>query len=159
MIKRILILATAASVAGALHGCDSQAAPDPSSGAAQAEVSSLPLTRGFYVRSETPCGEASNATLTLLHREGLNSSREPCTFKSIEPLGGNRYRVAEECSSGGAAWGHEETVETNSVVWTILSPTAFLRESEHGWSMESRHCPQASLPESWRDNDISDLID
>lgn len=39
-----------------------------------APAASLPLKRGFYVASDTPCGQASNGTLSLLQRNGMNVS-------------------------------------------------------------------------------------
>ena len=50
---------------------------------AAAPVAALPLKRGYYVESDTPCGQASNATTTLLRREGIGGARDFCEFKKI----------------------------------------------------------------------------
>jgi len=133
------------------------AAPEIASAAA---VESLPLKRGFYVSSDTPCGRASNATLSLLSREGFTvAGRDFCAFLKIEKTGATTYRVTEECSSGGEAWGSEEHKETQIVAWEIPNDASHSRKNENtGWESSARYCAQSSLPEPWRDNDIRDLI-
>jgi hypothetical protein len=120
-------------------------------------VTSLPLKRGFYVAGDTACGQASNATLMLVRKSGINSSRVPCEFKAIEKVGANSYRVTESCSEGGAAWGTEEHVSTSVSTYEIASDTSFTSKSDSGWENSARYCPQSSLPEPWRNNDIGDL--
>lgn len=123
-----------------------------------AKVASLPLKRGFYVASDTPCGQASNATLMLVRRDGINGSRDSCTFKKIEKIGATTYRVTDSCSTGGEAWGTEEQVETAISTYEILNDTSYKAKSDSGWEHGARYCAQSSLPEPWRNNDISDLI-
>ena len=55
--------------------------------AGSADAAGLPLTLGYYVDRDTPCGQASNATLQLLRRTGIGASRMFCEFKRIEKLG------------------------------------------------------------------------
>ena len=133
------------------------ASPEPEK---PAGVAILPLKRGFYVGSDTPCGQASNATLSLLRRDGFTvAGRDFCEFVKIEKTGATSYRVTEECSSGGPAWGTEEHKETHVVAWEIPNDISYKRKSESsGWESSARYCAQSSLPEDWRDNDISDLI-
>lgn len=122
------------------------------------KVGTLPLTRGFYVDSGTPCGEASNATLMLVRRDGYGGSRYACDFRSIEQTGPQTYRVTERCSSGGEAWGSAEEVETTTYLWQIPDATHFSRApADGGEAMAARFCPQARLPDPWNTNDISDL--
>lgn len=121
-------------------------------------VASLPLQRGFYVADGTSCGQASNATLMLVRKSGINTSRVPCDFKSIEKTGANSYRVTETCSEGGAAWGTEEHISTNVSTYEIPNNSSFTTKSDSGWESSARYCPQSSLPEPWRNNDIADLI-
>jgi hypothetical protein len=116
--------------------------------AAAATVSTLPLKRGFYVASEIPCGSASNATLRLVTREGINWSRGVCTFKRIEKIGATSYQVAEQCSGGGAS----------TTTYEVPNDTSFTARNEGGSESSARYCNQSSLPDPWRDNDISDLI-
>jgi len=135
-----------------------EAAPARPPAASGESVASLPLRRGFYVASDTPCGNASNATLMLVRRDGYGGSRYSCTFKAIERTGPASYRVTEECSSGGEAWGSEENVSTERNAWRIQDDTHFTSVSASGESYSARFCPQARLPEPWNTNDISDIV-
>ena len=128
--------------------------------AAATSIKALPLKRGFYVSSDTPCNRASNATLSLLGGDGFTvAGRDFCTFRKIEKTGAASYRVTEECAGGGEAWGSEEQKDTNVVVWEISGDSAYKRRNQSsGWESGARYCAQSSLPEPWRDNDISDLI-
>lgn len=130
-------------------GC-SPASPVPDAAAAP---EGLPLTPGFYVAGDTPCARASNATLTLIHREGVNGARDVCTFETIEQIGPASYRAAQTCSAFG-----EGGQETRIVVYEIPDETRFIARSDSGWVQEARYCAQSSLPEPWRDNDISDIV-
>lgn len=142
-------------------GVATTAAPaEPASpSAGSAAMATLPLELGFYVPTDVACAQASNATLSLLRRSGINTSRVPCDFSAVEPLGGNRFRVTERCSSGGAAWGTEEEVSTSTAIYDIATPTRFRIESEGGYTATMQHCPQGELPDPWRSNDIADIIE
>lgn len=147
----------AALLMAALAGCGggdeaSRTALTKAEPVAPGMSAALPLPLGFYVSSDTPCGEASNATLVLLHREGLNGAREFCHFATLERTGTTTFRATESCSALGTGEEWSITVE-----WEILGPTAFRRRSEEGWVSEFRFCEQPSLPEPWRDNDISEF--
>lgn len=122
-----------------------------------ATVAALPLKRGFYVASDTPCGQASNATTLLVTREGINGSRDRCTFKKIENAGATTFRVTSECSDGGAAWGREDTVETYTQTYAIPNETSFKVTYDDGSERSSRYCAQSSMSPDFRDNDISDV--
>lgn len=58
-------------------------------------VASLPLQRGFYVSTSVSCGSASNATLMLVTRTGMNTSRVESTFRKIDRTGPTTYVVTE----------------------------------------------------------------
>lgn len=120
-------------------------------------VASLPLRRGFYVTEGATCEEASNATLMLVRKGGINTSRVPCDFKSIVKAGPSDYRVTESCSEGGPAWGSEEQVSSRVSTYEVLSETSF-RMKSGDWEYIASYCPQPSLPEPWRENDISDIV-
>ena len=122
-----------------------------------ATVSALPLKRGYYVASDTSCGQASNATTLLVSREGINGSRDRCTFKKIEKAGATTFRVTSECSDGGAAWGREDTIETFTQTYDIPNETSFKVTYEDGSERSSRYCAQSSMSPDFRDNDISDV--
>lgn len=116
---------------------------------AQAEmVPELPLDRGFYVRTDATCRTASLATLAILTRQGLQWAGSACTFGPIEKTGATTYRVEQTCDGPGKA----------IATWQITSRTAFSFRDETGWDHAATFCPQKSLPEPWRSNDISGLI-
>lgn len=140
-----------------LAACGKESQAD-ASGNAAGTVTELPLTRGFYIAADTPCGRASNATLQLLRRDGIGGSRDFCAFKRIEQSGAKRFRVTQECRSGGEAYGGKEDVETVTIDYEVIGATAFRNIYEGGSASEYRYCAQPDLPEPWRDNDIADII-
>jgi hypothetical protein len=113
---------------------------------AAATVAMLPLKRGFYVVNGTSCGDASAATLFLLDKASLNGQQDSCTFKKIEQAGANSYRVTEACPGGASI-----------ATYTVQSETSFRSTSDNGRDVSARYCAQSSLPDPWRDNDISDV--
>lgn len=128
--------------------------PAPTAPVAPA-VADLPLRPGFFVASDTPCHQASNATLLLKRPGGFNGSRDYCDFSSVEQSGPHSYRVTESC---GDFQGDASASTTRNTSWEIPDDRHFRSRGDSGWEREFRHCEQASLPEPWRDNDISDLI-
>ncbi|WP_228243636.1 hypothetical protein [Porphyrobacter sp. GA68] len=110
-------------------------------------IDSLPLRRGYYVASDTPCAQASNATLMLVSREGVSASRSSCELLRITRRGARQFEVRERCDG-----------ENRITSYDIPANDRFTSTSEDGWSNSARFCPQASLPEPWRDNDISDIV-
>ena len=81
-----------------------------------------------------------------------------CTFKRIERAGATTYRVTEECSYGGAAWGQEDQVETFTSTYEIPDGASYTVTSEDGYQTSARHCEQSAMSPEYRDNDIGDLI-
>jgi hypothetical protein len=123
--------------------------------AVDATARELPLTRGFYVSTGTPCKAASAATLNLLGRTAINGSQDSCEFLEIVEETSTRFRVTERCADFRDPAGAVTTVR----VGEILGAGAFrATREEDDWVHEARHCPQSSLPEPWRDNDISDVL-
>jgi len=114
----------------------------------------LPLQRGFYVASDTACGSASTATLLLIRSGGMNGARDACDFRSIEQAGPASYRVVVACATM-----HGEAQELLTYRFEITDTTQFSYGTE-GSDHRSyfRYCEQSSLPDPWRDNDISDLL-
>lgn len=122
---------------------------------APATVETLPLKRGYYVRSETPCNRASRADVfSLVTRTGTNLN---CKFKKIEKTGTTTYRVTEECSDGGAAWGREDGTETSTATYEIPNETSYKVTYEGGYEASARYCAQSSMSAEYRDNDIDDV--
>lgn len=147
------ITAAEASTASANQAA-APATPEAVPAKAQAAtIAALPLKRGYYVESDTPCGQASNATTTLLRREGIGGARDFCEFKKIEQTGPNTYRVTEACGD----LQDSAPPETSTSIYTLTGDTAFTAKSEHGWERSARYCAQSSMPPDWRANDISDV--
>jgi hypothetical protein len=85
-------------VCGALVACGQSAPAGGTGDEAANSLSELPLERGFYVMSDTACGNASNATLLLIRADGMNGARTSCDFKSIEQTRATSYRAAVVCN-------------------------------------------------------------
>ena len=135
-------------------GCGGGSANDPAGSAMGDTPATLPLERGFYVASDTACTEASNATLLLMRGNGMNGAREACDFSSVEQAGPTSYRAAVTCTE-------IQRGEAESRLWMFEIPDR--RQFSYGdegsdYRSDYRYCVQSSLPEPWRDNDISDLI-
>ncbi|MFT4012388.1 MAG: hypothetical protein QM682_03090 [Paracoccus sp. (in: a-proteobacteria)] len=123
---------------------------------ADTAVQTLPLKRGYYVRAETPCNRASRADVfSLVTRTGTSLN---CAFKKIEKTGATTYRVTQECSDGGAAWGRPNEIETRVDTYQIPNNTSYKVTYEDGSETKARYCAQSSMSREYRNNDISDLI-
>ncbi len=131
-----------------------KAAPVPVAAKSGAGVMALPLKRGYYVASDTPCGKASNATTMLLRRDGIGGSRDFCAFRKIEQTGPATYQVTEACGD----LQDSGPPDIQSVTYTIGADDRFTSESASGWKRDARYCAQSAMPEDWRANDISDII-
>jgi len=150
---RVLLLSF---VAAALVACGQSGPADRmgDKGASANEIGELPLKRGFYVMHDTACGNASSATLLLIHSGGMNGARDACDFKSIEQTGPAVYRVALACKEI-----QRGVIEPSTYVYEIPDLTQFRYGTEGSdYRSHFRYCEQSSLPDPWRDNDISDLI-
>lgn len=152
--------ATAAAVAATtavvllLGACGRSATTTADEAAVAGTIEELPLTRGFHVSVDASCATASNATLALVHRTGINSSQEVCELSSIERISPQSYRAIQACSRLQGGEGGSGTV-----VLDIADPMGFGIGAEgSNYRSHYRYCEQSSLPEPWRDNDISDLV-
>ena len=142
---------------GLLPACGSQAASssaEPGAAIAETVVEALPLQPGFFVSTDVACANASNATLLLHYPGGADGARENCSFNRIVRTGEGRYRVTQVCTDIQS--GHSES---STADFDIKSPTAYSAvNTTYDWSHSARHCPQSQLPEPWRSNDISDVV-
>jgi len=132
---------------------DAPAATDAPPAAEAQVVDELPLRRGYYVRTDDECGTASNATLALVRRDGITG----CSFSRIERIGESRYRVGVSCAVRAAPPGQEHERDEYTNEYEILAEDRYRVTYDYGETVEFRFCPQQSLPDSWRDNDISDV--
>lgn len=130
---------------------DAPAAADPSPAVEAVVVDALPLRRGYYVRTDDECGTASNATLALVWRDGIDE----CDFAGIERIGESRYRVGLSCAIRGAPPGHEHERDEYTGEYEILAEDRY--RVDWDGPVEFRFCPQESLPEGMQ-YDISHLL-
>ncbi|AMY68620.1 hypothetical protein AKL17_2p0020 (plasmid) [Frigidibacter mobilis] len=148
--RNVMVAGAAMLLAGPLTGYGQNSA------SADTTVEALPLKRGYYVRSGTPCNRASRADVfSLVTRKGMNLN---CTFKKIEKTGATTYRVTQECSSSGAAWGRPDEIETSTDTYEIPNETSYNVTYDGGYQASARYCAQSSMSPEYRSNDISDLI-
>lgn len=117
--------------------------------AAAQSPAELPLERGFYVRTDETCGTANNAVTALLTRSGLQWVTSRCTFGRIAQTGPTTWEVVQTCDGPGEA----------TATWEIPDRTSFSFTDTNGWEHAARFCAQSDMPQPWRSNDISDLID
>lgn len=117
-----------------------------------ADANSLPLRQGYYVIADTPCGSASNATLSLLSRSGFGASRGDGAFTKIVPTGSAIWRVTTSTIVEGSS-----RPQISTVTIKADGPAAYTMTNDFG-AFTYRYCPQASLPEPWRTNDLSSYI-
>lgn len=127
------------------RGTEPPAATRTSAAATKPE---LPLQRGYYVSDETPCGDASNGTLSLLRRNAMGAARQTCKFDAIERVASTRYRVVENCGEGGK----------RTVVYEIRSPRSYRMIGPGDFRYSARYCAQSELPSPWNAIAIGDLI-
>lgn len=124
---------------------------DPTSG--PSSVAGLPLARGYFVRQGTPCGAASNATVTLHTGHGINAAQAHCELTEIEKTGSNTFTAKETCTfiRGGE--------QTRQLDLTISERTSYSHsDPQAAAEYSARYCPQDSLPEPWRSNDLGHLM-
>lgn len=112
----------------------------------------LPLDRGYYVRVDESCGEATNAGTAVLRRAGLQWVTSYCIFDGIEKTGPTTYLVEQSC-------GDPAGLRPATAIYELDGSTAFSFTDSEGWEHAARLCAQSDMPEPWRGSDISDLID
>lgn len=113
-------------------------------------VAILPLQRGYYVASDTPCAQASNATLLLLRRNGIGGARYFCEFRRIEQTGPTSYVVEEACADF-----QEDDAKTQYLQYEVVNNDRFLTKDRGVTVLDARYCAQSELPPDWRNTDIS----
>lgn len=112
--------------------------------------------RRYYVRDGSSCSDASNATVALVHRRGINGARTACTFTAMTPVDANTFAYTESCQDLGRPEQYE-----NTGTMKLLSPTSLWLDWDgtDGKGVTMTHCPQPSMPEPWRDTDLSSFIE
>ena len=119
--------------------------------ATAAAADSLPIERGYYVRSNTPCQQASNATITLYDGISFGHAHLECRKPAIQKLADGSHQITEHCrdtQGRGGPW------TAFTARYAILSRTEFIGTTLYE-KASYRYCKQSDLPEPWRTNDLS----
>lgn len=112
----------------------------------------LPLRPGYYVADDTPCEQASAATVMRVHRRGINSSRLACEFRTIEQIGPGTFRTTESCKDIQ----DDAPAAVAMAIYAVPDDTRFTAEYGQGWRNSARYCPQSRMPPGWRDSILGD---
>jgi hypothetical protein len=116
-----------------------------------AATESLPLERGYYVESDTPCEQASNATITLYDGATFGSAHAECRKPKIQRLADGSYQISERCRDLQGRGGSWETFKSR---YAVQSRTEFVETTAFG-TFSFRYCKQSDLPEPWSKSDLS----
>jgi hypothetical protein len=69
----------------------------------------LPLQRGYYVQSDTPCQRASNATITLYDGVSFGAAHVECRKPLIRKAPDGTYQMTKRCGDMQGSGGSWET--------------------------------------------------
>jgi hypothetical protein len=123
---------------------------EPTLSAAAVEADSLPIERGYYVRSDSACQRASNATITLYTGISFGTAHAECRAAVIEKLPDGSHQITEQCRDtevDGTPW----TAVTTR--YAVRSRTEFIGTTPFE-KAAYRYCKQSDLPEPWRTTDL-----
>lgn len=115
-----------------------------------ARADSLPIEQGYYVRSDTPCQQASNATLTHYNGKSFGQAHLECRAPTIRKLGDGSYQVAEQCRD---TQGRSGAWTPLTIGYAVVSRTAFISTTPFE-KAKYRICKQSDLPEPWSTSDL-----
>lgn len=93
----------------------------------------LPLERGAYEETTTPCEQRSNATARTFFGDRLNSARTECKITNVKQSG-QVYSFIASCLDDGSTERYDE-----SYVVTINNKKSFTLKTEYG-ATEYRWC-------------------
>jgi hypothetical protein len=121
------------------------------SAATAAGADSLPIERGYYVRTDTPCQRASNATITLYNGISFGHAHVECRKPAIRRLADGSHQITEQCRDGqgrGGPW------TAFTARYAVPSQTEFVGTTAYE-KASYRRCKQSDLPEPWSTNGLS----
>jgi hypothetical protein len=123
---------------------------EPVLSVATVEADSLPIERGYYVRSDSPCQRASNATITLYDGISFGTAHAECRAPVIEKLADGSHQITEQCRDtqvDGTPW------TAFTARYAVMSRTEFVSKSPFEMAAY-RYCKQSELPDPWNTNDL-----
>jgi len=114
----------------------------------------LPLDQGFFIAADTPCAEASNATLQLVTTSAFNWPQQACAIAAATQTAPTEFAVTLDCEASS-----DLPAERLNVVLTIPDAQHFGLSFAGEPPAFKVFCPQTDLPEPWRTNDLSGFLD
>jgi hypothetical protein len=114
---------------------------------------SLPIQRGYYVATDTPCQQASNATLTLYNGTSFGDAHVECRKPSTKKLADGSYQLSEQCRDLQGNGGRWERMTTN---YKVVSRTEIVATNSFG-KFQYRYCRQSDMPDPWNTNDLKSI--
>ena len=114
------------------------------------KANSLPIEPGYYVQRDTPCQQASNATLTLYNGVSFGDAHVECRKSAIRKAADSSYQITEQCrdmQGRGGPW------KTFKAAYVVLSRTEFISTTPYQ-KASYRYCKQSDLPEPWSKNNL-----
>jgi hypothetical protein len=114
----------------------------------------LPLEQGYFVAADTPCAEASNATLQLVTASEFSWPQQACAIAAATQSGPSAYAVTLDCAASADLPAEQLNV-------ALTSPDA----QHFGLSFAGEppafktFCAQPDLPEPWRSNALPGGVD
>jgi hypothetical protein len=121
------------------------------SAATAAGADSLPIERGYYVRSDTPCQQASTATITLYNGVSFGHAHVECRKPAIRILADRSYQIAEQCRDTQGSGGRWTAFAAKYAVPSRTEVTSITPYQKAAY----RYCKQSDLPEPWSTIDLS----
>jgi hypothetical protein len=123
--------------------------------ATMATADSVPIKRGYYVDKDTPCENASNATITLYNGISFGSAHVECRKPVSKKLADGSYQIVEQCRDTEGRGGPWASLTSNYVV---LSQTEFTLTNSLGKeTYRFRYCAQSDLPWPWSTNNLHSI--
>ena len=114
----------------------------------------LPLEQGYFVAADTPCADASNATLQLVTKSDFNWPQQACVIAGVRQTTATDHAVTLDCAASA-----DLPAERLTVLLTIPDAQHFGLSFAGEPPAFKVFCPQKDLPEPWRTNDLSGFLD
>ncbi len=123
---------------------------EPVLSVATVEADSLPIERGYYVRSDSSCQQASNATITLYNGISFGTAHAECRAPAIQKLADGSHQITEQCRDthvDGSPW------TAFTARYAVMNRTEFVGITPFE-KAAYRYCKQSDLPEPWKTTDL-----
>ena len=105
----------------------------------------LPLRPGYYVNSDAPCGEASQAIIIQFTGTAFEEGSDLCAIDGVT-RNGTSYTMTEKCQEQTKGKRH-----TANATIVVPDSDSFVT-GVGGGTTRYRYCPISSLPASWQNS-------